>query len=76
MLENITDVAVCQLWVNASDVVNIMATVAVLEHLEITLVRRQNKIQVDCYVLPLSTDISLRPTIRPALKTYISPIGE
>lgn len=39
VLENVTDVAICHLWMNPSDVMNIMAVVAVLEHLVMTLRR-------------------------------------
>ncbi|KAK2593393.1 hypothetical protein QQS21_008924 [Conoideocrella luteorostrata] len=39
VLENVTDVAICNLWMNPSDVMNIMAVVAVLEHLVMTLRR-------------------------------------
>ncbi|TWU77981.1 hypothetical protein ED733_005973 [Metarhizium rileyi] len=39
VLENVTDVAICHLWMNPSDVMNIMAVVAVLEHLVLTLRR-------------------------------------
>ncbi|GFP56365.1 hypothetical protein TASIC1_0006053500 [Trichoderma asperellum] len=41
VLENVTDVAVCHLWMNPSDVMNIMTTVAVLKHLVITLRRHE-----------------------------------
>ncbi|QUC18161.1 uncharacterized protein UV8b_02402 [Ustilaginoidea virens] len=41
VLENLTDVAVCNLWMNPSDVMNIMAVVAVLEHLVLTLRRHE-----------------------------------
>ncbi|KHN94451.1 uncharacterized protein MAM_07639 [Metarhizium album ARSEF 1941] len=39
VLENVTDVAICHLWMNPRDVMNIMAVVAVLEHLVMTLRR-------------------------------------
>lgn len=39
VLENVTDVAICHLWMNPSDVMNIMAVLAVLEHLVLTLRR-------------------------------------
>ncbi|KAJ4864254.1 hypothetical protein V8C43DRAFT_276943 [Trichoderma afarasin] len=41
VLENVTDIAVCHLWMNPSDVMNIMRTVAVLEHLVIALRRHE-----------------------------------
>ncbi|KID77319.1 uncharacterized protein G6M90_00g098590 [Metarhizium brunneum] len=43
VLENVTDVAICHLWMNPSDVMNIMAVVAVLEHLVMTLRRHDNE---------------------------------
>ncbi|KAJ6445728.1 hypothetical protein O9K51_00491 [Purpureocillium lavendulum] len=43
VLENVTDVAICHLWMNPSDVMNIMAVVAALEHLVLTLRRHENE---------------------------------
>ncbi|KAG5985217.1 hypothetical protein E4U55_000040 [Claviceps digitariae] len=39
VLENVTDVTISSLWLNPSDVVNIMSVVAVLNHLVLTLRR-------------------------------------
>ncbi|KAG6002103.1 hypothetical protein E4U21_003455 [Claviceps maximensis] len=39
VLENVTDVTISSLWLNPSDVVNIMSVVAVLHHLVLTLRR-------------------------------------
>ncbi|KJZ73584.1 hypothetical protein HIM_07140 [Hirsutella minnesotensis 3608] len=43
VLENVTDIAICHLWMNPSDVMNIMAVVAALEHLVLTLRRHENE---------------------------------
>ncbi|PHH73440.1 hypothetical protein CDD80_3821 [Ophiocordyceps camponoti-rufipedis] len=43
VLENVTDVAVCHLWMNPSDVMNIMAVVSSLEHLVLTLRRHESE---------------------------------
>ncbi|UKZ73210.1 hypothetical protein TrVFT333_000852 [Trichoderma virens FT-333] len=41
VLENVTDIAICHLWMNPLDVMNIMRTVVVLEHLVIALRRHE-----------------------------------
>ncbi|RCI07834.1 hypothetical protein L249_5809 [Ophiocordyceps polyrhachis-furcata BCC 54312] len=43
VLENVTDVAICHLWMNPSDVMNIMAVVSSLEHLVLTLRRHESE---------------------------------
>ena len=43
VLENVTDIAICHLWMNPSDVMNIMRTLEVLEHLVMTLRRHENE---------------------------------
>ncbi|UNI15036.1 hypothetical protein JDV02_001608 [Purpureocillium takamizusanense] len=43
VLENVTDVAICHLWMNPSDVMNIMGVVAALKHLVLTLRRHENE---------------------------------
>ncbi|KND90149.1 hypothetical protein TOPH_05132 [Tolypocladium ophioglossoides CBS 100239] len=43
VLENVTDVAICHLWMNPSDVMNIMSVLAALEHLVMTLRRHENE---------------------------------
>lgn len=43
VLENVTDVAICHLWMNPSDVMNIMNVVAALEHLVVTLRRHDTE---------------------------------
>lgn len=41
VLENVTDIAICHLWMNPSDVMNIMTVIASLEHLVMTLRRHE-----------------------------------
>ncbi|KFA64177.1 hypothetical protein S40285_00892 [Stachybotrys chlorohalonatus IBT 40285] len=41
VLENVTDIAICQLWLNPIDVMNIMRAVSVLEQLVITIRRHE-----------------------------------
>ncbi|KOS20265.1 hypothetical protein ESCO_006082 [Escovopsis weberi] len=41
VLENVPDVAVCQLWTNPSDVKNIITVISALEHLVISLRRHE-----------------------------------
>ena len=41
VLERVTDTAICSLWMNPIDVMNIMKTFEVLEHLVISLVRNE-----------------------------------
>lgn len=43
VLENVTDIAICHLWMNPVDVMNIMKVLAVLEHLVITLRRHETE---------------------------------
>lgn len=43
VLENVTDVAICHLWMNPSDVMNIMSVLAALEHLVMTLRRHESE---------------------------------
>ncbi|KAH6997678.1 hypothetical protein BKA56DRAFT_470682 [Ilyonectria sp. MPI-CAGE-AT-0026] len=45
VLENVTDIAICHLWLNPSDVMNIMGVLEVLEHLVLTLRRHENEPQ-------------------------------
>lgn len=42
VLENVTDIAICHLWMNPSDVMNIMTVVAALKHLVLTLRRHES----------------------------------
>ncbi|RSL59784.1 hypothetical protein CEP54_007106 [Fusarium duplospermum] len=42
VIENVTDVAICHLWMNPSDVMNIIRVLEVLEHLVLTLRRHEN----------------------------------
>lgn len=42
VLENVTDIAVCHLWMNPVDVMNIMRVLEVLEHLVMTIRRHEN----------------------------------
>ncbi|KAM5356149.1 hypothetical protein ACJ41O_002795 [Fusarium nematophilum] len=42
VIENVTDIAICHLWMNPSDVMNIMRVLEVLEHLVMTLRRHEN----------------------------------
>lgn len=42
VIENVTDIAICHLWMNPSDVMNIMIVLEVLEHLVLTLRRHEN----------------------------------
>lgn len=44
VLENVTDVAVCHLWMNPVDVMNIMRVVDKLEHLVMTIRRHENEV--------------------------------
>ncbi|KAF4510637.1 hypothetical protein G6O67_002512 [Ophiocordyceps sinensis] len=43
VIENVTDIAICHLWMNPSDVMNIMAVVAALKHLVLTLRRHESE---------------------------------
>ncbi|KAM4059546.1 hypothetical protein HRG_011602 [Hirsutella rhossiliensis] len=43
VLENVTDIAICHLWMNPSDVMNIMAVVAALKHLVLSLRRHESE---------------------------------
>ncbi|PHH86356.1 hypothetical protein CDD83_10374 [Cordyceps sp. RAO-2017] len=43
VLENVTDIAIRNLWMNPSDVLNIMSVVAGLEHLVLTLRRHESE---------------------------------
>ncbi|KAF4978022.1 hypothetical protein FZEAL_5529 [Fusarium zealandicum] len=45
VIENVTDIAICQLWMNPSDVMNIMKVLEALEHLIMTLRRHENEPQ-------------------------------
>lgn len=45
VVENVTDRAICDLWLNPSDVLNIMRVVAVLENLVLTLRRHETGTQ-------------------------------
>lgn len=42
VLENVTDIAICHLWMNPIDVMNIMKTFQALEHLVLTLRRHED----------------------------------
>ncbi|ODA81940.1 hypothetical protein RJ55_00445 [Drechmeria coniospora] len=43
VLENVTDIAICHLWMNPSDVMNIMTVLAPVRHLVLTLRRHENE---------------------------------
>jgi hypothetical protein len=45
VLENVTDIAICHLWTNPSDVQNIMDVMEVLEHLVMTIRRHETEPQ-------------------------------
>ncbi|KAI5466707.1 hypothetical protein BGZ63DRAFT_497783 [Mariannaea sp. PMI_226] len=45
VVENITDIGICHLWMNPSDVVNIMKVLQALEHLVLTLRRHETEPQ-------------------------------
>ncbi|KAK7421085.1 hypothetical protein QQX98_002443 [Neonectria punicea] len=45
VLENVTDIAICHLWMNPIDVMNIMRVLQALEHLVMSLRRHENEPQ-------------------------------